>query len=251
METLFKYLATFNKQEAIIYFVFFCSVLALFPYYEIILKYFKYFIVKKELKIISFNYSTKQHQTKANKNGTVDFNLNNSNNLLICNSIIHFAWEVQGARKVDLFPIKENIKGNTASLIINEHIKKYELIVYGFNGESIVSTIDLTNEIFYHVETNPIASNQKIVRPNPQINSLPLSKTSFTTFDKTKLRLRNVVNFKRYRLNSIKINTINYNYFIENNTKNSLITNQLEKGKILKSYTFSTKKYNSINIDNH
>ena len=251
MEHLFEFLASFDQQEAIIYFVFLCLVLALFPYYEIIHKYLKHFIVNKELKIISFNYSTTQNQLKSNKIEPDDFNLKNSNNLLICNSIIHFVWEVQGARKVDLFPIKQNIKGNAASLIINEHIKKYELIVYGFNGESIVSTIDLTNEIFYHVETNPIASNQKIVRPNPQINSLPLSKSSFTTFDKTKLRLRNVVNFKRYLLNNINIKTIDSNYFIENNSKNIIITNHLEKGKILKSYTFSTKKYNSINIDNH
>ena len=45
----------------------------------------------------------------------------------------------------------------------------------------------------------------------------------------------------------IKTNPINAAYFVKKSSKKTMLTNSISRGKILKSYTFSTKKYQSLN----
>ena len=245
METLFNYLASLGSDELIKYFILLALILAIFPYSETILKYIKYFVLKKNLEIIYFNYYTQATEYKGDKS---EMNLPNSSpKILINGSVIHFVWKVEGALKVDLLPIGEKLKGNASADIINSNKKKYTLIAYGFNGQKIESVIDLSNEIFYSVQTNPIASNQTIIRTTPTIGSAKFSNKNTSNFKLTDTKSNKLINWLRTRFHNIKTNQINTDYFVNTNTNKANLNNTLSRRKILKSYTFSTKKYQSLN----
>ena len=250
MEIFFTYLASLDTQVGIKYFILLCLVLGLFPYYEIIFKYAKQLIFKKDLKIINFSYSTGTSLYTGNdiikNNSNV---LNDSDKLLIINSKLNFVWEVEGASKIDLVPIGKKLKGNSASVIVDSNIKKYTLVAFGFKGEKVEAVIDFSNEIFYAIKTNPIASNAKIIRNTPLIQAQKISKSKIYTFKQTQTTTNILKNWFRNRLYEIKTDKINANYFIKTNTNKNKLNDTISKRKILKSYTFSTKKYQSITID--
>lgn len=200
--------------------------------------------MQPDLKIISFKYSTIPFKYEDFIN-----NLNSKeNNFLIINTPIYFTWEVEGAKKVDILPLYKNAKGNTAKSIIKENVKIYKLVAHGFNGKSVESSIDLRSESFYKIQTNPLASNQKIIRKNPSIHSTDFSFRNINNFNKTKLKIRNLNSWKRNELPNIKQRKLNLSYFSNNNHKNERLGEILNESRILKSYTFSTKKFQTINI---
>lgn len=248
MESFFNFLSSLSLEEGIKYFVLLCLVLAVLPYYEIIIKYAKQIVLRDNLEIVFFKYSTAPYVCIGkDSDGKELYASNEGDNLLITNTILNFVWEVKGALYVDLLPVGKKLKGNSSSVIINSDVKKYSLIAHGFKGEKIESVIDFSNEVFYSLQTNPIASNQKIIRNFPSINSNKLHKTPILNFNLTKTELSKLKNWYRTHLHKVETKNINTDFVVHTNSRRTNINNQIEKAKIMKSYTFSTKKYQSLN----
>ena len=248
MESFFNFLSSLSLEEGIKYFVLLCLVLAVLPYYEIIIKYAKQIVLRDNLEIVYFKYSTAPYVCIGNdSNGKEIYASNNSENLLINNSVLNFVWEVKGALFVDLLPVGKKLKGNASSVIINSDIKKYTLVAHGFKGEKMESVIDFSDEVFYTIQTNPIASNQKVIRNFPSIHSNKLHKTPILNFNLTKTGLTKLKNWSRTHLHKVDTKNINTDFVVHTNSRRTAINNQIEKAKIMKSYTFSTKKYQSLN----
>ena len=248
LESLFNYLASLGVEEGIKYFILLCILLTLLPYYETIIKYGKQIVLRENLEIVYFKYSTAPYVCIGkDSNGKELYASNNSDNLLINNSVLNFVWEVKGALKVDLLPVSKKVKGNAASIIIDSNIKKYALVAHGFKGEKIESIIDFSDEVFYTIQTNPIASNQKVIRNFPSIHSNKFHRTSVLNFNLTKTGLTKLKNWSRTHLHKVETKNINTDFVVHTNSRRTAINNKIEKAKIMKSYTFSTKKYQSLN----
>ena len=58
MAEFFKWIASLTLLEGMLYFLLAAVILAIIPYYNIITKYLKHFVYKKELKINFFSYQT-------------------------------------------------------------------------------------------------------------------------------------------------------------------------------------------------
>ncbi len=246
METLFSYLASLESVELVIYFTLLSLILAVFPFSEIIIKNLKNFVSPTELEILYFNYQTRKIENLIEISGELIMP-QSSHNVLLNGSTIHFIWKVKGALKIDLLPIGENLKGNASSDIINNNNKKYTLVAHGFNGKKIESVIDLSQEIFYSIKTNPLASNQKIIRTTPKIGSTKFSNSNALNYKLTGTKSHKLISWLRTNLLDIKTTPINAAYFVKKGSKKTRLTNSISSGKILKSYTFSTKKYQSLN----
>jgi hypothetical protein len=248
METLFNYLASLGSADLIKYFILLSLTLALFPYSETILKYLKHFVHRKELEIIYFDYYTQTIEYKDFGDEKSELNVTlSSQKILINDSIINFVWKVEGALKIDLLPIGKKLNGNACADIINSDKKKYTLVAHGFNGQKIESVIDLSDEIFYSLQTNPLASNQNIIRTSPTIGSAKFSNNKTSNFKLTETESNKLINWLRTGFHNIKTNQINLDYFVNTSTQKTNLSNTISRGKILKSYTFSTKKYQSLN----
>lgn len=245
MEKLFSYLATLETAELVIYFTLFAVILAVFPYSEIIKKYLKHFVSPTELEVVYFNYHT---QKIDYKDEITELKLPQSaQNVLINGRIINFIWKVKGAKKIDLLPIGENLKGNASADIINENKKKYTLVAHGFNGQKIESVLDLSQEIFYSIKTNPLASNQKIIRATPKIGSAKFSNSKTLNYKLTETKAHKLISWLRTNFYDIKTRKISIERLIKMSPEKTNLTNSISSGKIVKSYTFSTKKYQPLN----
>jgi len=245
METVFSYLATLDTAELVIYFCLFSVILAVFPFSEIIIKYLKHFVSPTELEVVYFNYHTQKNDCKAQ---TTELKLpQGAQNVLINGRIINFIWKVKGAKKIDLLPIGENLKGNASADIINGNKKKYTLVAHGFNGQKVESVVDLSQEIFYSIKTNPLASNQKIIRTAPKIGSTKFSNSKPLNFKLTETKSHKLISWLNINFYDRKTKKINIERFIKMSPEKINLTNSISSGKIVKSYTFSTKKYQSLN----
>lgn len=245
METLFNYLTSFSKEEGIKYFILLCLALAITPYYKFIIKYVKLFILREELKILSFKYSTTPlHYLIENEDNP---EVKNNENVLINKTLLNFTWEVKGALKLELLPISKKINGNACSIIIDSTIKKYTLVAYGIMGSKVEAVIDFSDEVFYTIQTNPISTNQKVFRNAPIINSEPYHKSLVLNYKQTKSMLNNLIYWNRNNLNKVHTIAIETDFIVHTNSRKKQLNKQIENNKIMKSYTFSTKKYQSIN----
>lgn len=246
MEALFSYLGSLETADLVIYFILLSLILSVFPFSKIIVKYLRNFVSPTKLEILYFNYHTLKIENLIEISGELIMP-QSSQNVLLNGSIIHFIWKVKGALKIDLLPIAENLKGNASADIINSNKKKYTLVAYGFNGKKIESVIDLSQEIFYSIKTTPLASNQKIIRSAPKIGSTKFSNSKALNHKLTESKTHKLIYWLRTSLLAIKTNPINAAYFVKTSSKKTILTNSISRGKILKSYTFSTKKYQSLN----
>ena len=248
METLFKYLSSLDKSSGLKYFVIFSFILAIMPYYELISKYLKQFILRKNLKIIYFKHviSPDIYIGKDSK-GRDLYASNDSSDILINNSVIHFVWKVEGALKIDLLPIDRNLKGNACSSIINSNIKKYTLIAYGFKGERVEAVIDFSDNILHHLYTHDLVGNRKMIRRSLSIDSTNFHKSEILISNLTKTKKKGMRRFYRNILASVHTKNIITDNFIKNsNLKRNVLYAQIENSKVTKAYNFSTKKYQSI-----
>ena len=247
METLFNYLASLGVEEGIKYFILLCLTLALLPYYEIIAKYGKQLIIRKELKIVYFKHATAPFVgIGKDSKGQALYGSHNNENLLICNSILNFVWQVEGAIRVDLLPIGNKLKGNAASVIIDSNVKKYTLVAHGFKGDKKESIIDFSESIFYKIHTEPLASNQVVFRDAPEIKATSYHNVALLNRNYTKSKLNNLKYWFRSKLYDVETKNISTDFLVAGDSKRKSHYKNIEQFKILKSYTFSTKKYQSL-----
>lgn len=245
MAEFFKWIASLTLLEGMLYFLLAAFILGIIPYYNIITKYLKYFVYKKELKINFFNYQTiTEHFIGFDEENKSIYIKTDSEEVLIHNTKAIFFWSVDGAKKIDFIPVQENIKGNSAEIILDYNVLQYSIVAHGFSGEKITAEINLSVDKFYKIETTPISKSQ--LRTLPNVQSSPFTRNN-------ELRLRE---YGKIKLPGIHTNKIEINQRISNNSKklDVLVTNdklrnqykRLGSSTIMKSYTFSTAKYQNL-----
>jgi hypothetical protein len=245
MAEFFKWIASLTLLEGMLYFLLAAVILAIIPYYNIITKYLKHFVYKKELKINFFSYQTiTEHFIGVDDENQPIYIRTEAEEILIHNTKAIFFWSVDGAKKIDLLPVQENIKGNSAEIILDYNVLQYSIVAHGYSGEKITAEINLSLDKFYKIETTPISRSQ--LRSLPKVNSYPYTRNN-------KLRMRE---YGKIILPTIHTNTIEINQRISNNSKkldvlvsNAKLRNQYKKlasSTIMKSYTFSTAKYQNL-----
>jgi hypothetical protein len=230
----FKWVASLSLLEGMSYFLILATILAIIPYYQIIIKYLKHFVYKKELKINFFKYQTiTEHFIGVDEENHPIYIRSESEEVLIHNTKAIFFWSVEGAKKIDLLPIQENVKGNSAEIILDCNVLNYTIVAHGFGGEKISAEINLSLDNFYKIKTTPISRSE--IRPLPIVQSHIYTRQN-------KLSLRE---YGKITLPSINTSIIEVNQIISNNK----LRNQykiLSSSSIMKSYSFSTAKYQNI-----
>ena len=250
MFSLFKWMSTLSIYEGISYFILLLIILLVIPYTSIISTFFKFLIYKHELKILFFEYSvTPEVLVGKDDLGREIYVDTSETDILIAGTKITFVWQVQGAYRVNLIPLKKNLSGNSANFLIVPLCLEFILEAYGFFGKKCSSTILIPIEKIYHLDITSISSFHHLIRKNPIIDhaklttDLPLnkalSKSSFTSkFDWDKLNLLSIFS---------KVN--HSDKIIIPTTKKLKLYEALDSAKHLKKYTFSTAKYNTVLVD--
>jgi len=245
MIEFFEWIGGLPLLDGMLYFLLIAVVLAIIPYYQIITKYLKHFVYKKEVKINFFELRTiTEHFVGIDEQNNPIYIRTNSEEVFIHNTKAILFWNIEGAKRVNLLPVQENIKGNSAEILLDFNVLQYTIEAEGFDGEKVTAEINLSKENFYSIETAAISRSQ--IRPLPAIHSHQYTKNK-------KLSLRS---YKKTNLPTINTKSIQLNNIISTNSKKLeiLICNdnlrshykKIASSSIMKSYTFSTAKYQNL-----
>jgi hypothetical protein len=250
MDNFFSWIAGLDKFEGMRYFFIVAACLALIPYSNTIYKYFRQIVLRKKLEVVFFEYSINQNiyagKYDQNKSFFVDIP---EDDFFIQGTKLRLYWKVEGALKVDIVPIGKGLKGNSVEVIIHKSISKYTLIAYGFWGEKIAFDLAIPKASLYNLETTKISAySDHIIRENPFIKTLPITEFVASTYRYTNKELDNIRNWVRTNLLKINLTNIRTENLIKPNETKKKLYHKIDEAKIMKGYTFSTKKYQSINL---
>jgi len=207
-------------------------------------------VYHRDLKIVFFEYSVSpQVLVGKDELGREIYVDNNNSDILIAGSKLTFVWQVEGAYRVDLIPLKKNLSGNSANCLIDSERLEFILEAYGFFGKKCSSTILIPLEKIYHLDITSLSSFHHLIRKSPVIQqekltthlplNMPLSKSSYTnTFDWGGFSLYSIFNKAKYS-----------NAIISPDRKKRKLYEALDNAKHLKKYSFSTAKYNTVLVE--
>jgi hypothetical protein len=252
MLELFKWMSELSLFEGIKLFILIAILLASIPYFNIITAFYKHIILKKKLEIHFFEYSTDQNiYLGKNEVGDEIFIDLPEDDILIIGTKLKLYWNISGAYRIDLLPIGENIKGNSAHIIINDKITHFTLVAYGFFGKKVETHLEIPLDKLYLLDTTHISSySDKIIRNAPLVNSSLITKKSILTKNLSQIDTNKLNDWHRVRLPKVCHIDFQIDSLISVNDKKKLLHNSLEQSRLLKSYTFSTKKYQTIITNN-
>lgn len=247
MSSLFEWIHNLTVSEGISYFSLLMVSLAIIPYSNIILSFLKHIVYGKELKINYFKYTVSPYilvgKDKNDQEIYVDVN---NDDLFISGSNIHFVWQVDGAYRVDLKPVRNHIKGNTATLVIDPRNTTFTLEAYGFFGKKISSIIELPSDKIFHVDVSSISNFYQLNGTSASIKTTVYSRQNTLNASLTRQSNFSSYNWLRQRLRSvITRSNMEVDLFYSKKYRKPL-NDLLEYATQLKGYSFSTKKYNEL-----
>lgn len=235
METIFNWLFSLSEEHKLWLFSSLCLILVLTPYFSILYSFIKKIICWRKLKIYHFNYSFSKFDEKkfsTNQNFAI-----NNDEFIVEGSKIFLFWKVKGALWIKLVPHIGKVKGNAAELIITRNNRKLIL-----EAKGIFSKKQIEIEIPIH----KIKTLETKVLSKTQVKSEIKNKYSFNSkYYRTRIFSINYLNYITSNINlKFNRNHISSSVSLNSFTKSNLY---FDKQKIVTSFTFSTKKYNSIN----
>jgi len=196
----------------------------LIPYHSVLLKFLKKIFLLKRLKIHHFNYSI----IKISEN---DFNNSqkkyfNNPDFIIEGSKLYFYWKVEGELWIKIKPKIGIVKGNTTEIIITKNNRIFILEAIGIFSKKQIE-IEIPISIIKTLNTKELYKNKVVTKLSDKYlsSSKNLNLISFSKNNTSNLALIKMTYLNRHKSNSY-----------------------IEKQDIVKNYSFSTKKYNSINL---
>jgi len=252
MESLFNWMSEMGKTEGLKYLLIVASILTLIPYTEIISKFFKQIVLRKKLEIQYFEYSVEQNifAGKDDKGNQIYLDLPNDD-IFICDTKLKLYWKVEGAYRIDLDPIGVKLKGNAAEVLINPNVTKYTLTAHGFWGKKLTAEVNIPVDKIYFLDTTPFSKyTNKIIRTAPKVSVMSTTEANIIVQQYTQGKLLKMNDWLRTHLLKPANSKIVTDKLIHANMNRKKLYKNLDDSRLMKSYTFSTKKYQKIDLSN-
>ena len=176
MSSFFIWLASLSLVEGISLFITVALLMVIMPYYSLLKKIVSLYISGQTGEIELFNYTiTNDHL--IGKIGEKEYYLHPTKPGFVLNGgKVLLTWVVKGAFRVDLNPIKKDVTGNSAIMIITEENCKFELIAYTLKGK-LKAQIEIPIENIKSLETEKIVDNNKwLHKKNAEIRTFKYSR---------------------------------------------------------------------------
>lgn len=252
MESLFKWMSEMGTSEGLKYFLIIASILALIPYTEIITKYLRQIVLRKKFEIHFFEYSVEQNIYAGKDENGNDIYLDLPNDDIFINGTkLKLYWKVEGAYRIDLDPIGVKLKGNATEVLINHNVTKYTLTAYGFWGKQLTAEINIPVDKIYILDTTPFSEySNKIIRTAPKVSVMPTTEANIIVQQYTQGKLFKMNDWLRTHLLKPTNSKIVTDKLIHANINRKKLYKNLDDSRLMKSYTFSTKKYQKIDLSN-
>jgi hypothetical protein len=242
MVQLYQWMASLNKTEVIGYFSLVCFIMLFIPNALVFFKICKKIVLWQKLNVSHFGYTFYPDSIeRSDTENAADFK-NESPEFVIEASKIMLYWIVEGALWVKLYPGIGKINGNAAELVISRNRRHFTLEARGlFSKKKLqleipldkIKTLDVT-KLSDALITSQVNQVKSFAFSDSRALNIPFTKHVPTNIYFSKLRMHFTSNLSY---------TLPKSFFKEKSNTNHIIESQ----KMVKKYTFSTKKYNSVN----
>jgi hypothetical protein len=252
MEILFNWIGTLSQTEIVSYSILVCGLMLFIPIAQTFLKLIKKLVFMKRMSIKYFSHQFYPIELVLEKNGKNINKIIETPDFVIEGSKVLLHWEVEGALSVSLYPKHGKIKGNMAEVIINRNNHTFVLVVKGlFSREKVSVSIPLDKIktlVSESISTAKILSESPLMVDIGITQNETLNKTFTKTLSKETKYTKNVsANYPFIKLPYYFASKLVHREAEELFPFKVILRDKLERNKILKCYTFSTKKYNQIN----
>lgn len=244
MERFFQWCAELTTPQTITFLGLLALVMFLIPYGNTIYAFIQYVIFPKPLEIHSFRYHFVDHVSdpinSERELASPDF--------IVKGSVLLISWKVTGAWRVDIEPIGQNLKGNAAYITFNPNCLQFTLKAHRFFSPIQVAVLNIPQSSGYRLENAKIASFHVPSKPahSPKNNSF--SKSILDTLTLTISRILNQKLVTKQANIHPNVGSISSIKEFTGTAGQKNIYRKLDEQKVIRSYTFSTKKYpNTLN----
>jgi hypothetical protein len=246
MEKLFNWFGTLSNTEIIGYSFLVCGIMLFIPYSETFFKLTKKMVFMRRMSVKHFSYQFYPIEIIIENDGASVTKMIDTPDFVLENSKILLYWEVEGSLSVSLYPKHGKVKGNLAEVIVNRNHREFSLVVKGlFSRERIDINIPL--EKIKTIETKEI-SETDIITQVPLVKSFSFSEGEVINNVLTQNTPLNL-SFAKLPIRFTK--NLSYQEPEILSKEKIEFKNSIESGKIMKHYSFSTKKYNKVNQFNN
>jgi hypothetical protein len=252
MQKFYSWIGGLTNTEIIWFSILVCGFMLFIPLADTFFKLIKKLVFMKRMSVKFFSYQFYPIELTIEKDGKRVKELIETPDFVIEGSKVLLYWEVEGALSTSLYPRYGKVKGNFSEVIVNRKFHEFQLIVKGlFSKETI--TISIPLDKIKTLETE-IISDKTIYTEVPLIDSYgftegdQLNKSFTSDLNRWSNCNQNVVsNLSFVRLPFRFTKELTY---IDNGpflSEKLNLKKLISENKIMKQYTFSTKKYNQVN----
>ncbi len=242
MGAFYTWISQMTRLEAFSYVISIVLIMLVIPYASFFYKAIRKIVLWKKMKVIQFRYSFYPDLVKSTSDIDSIFELLPENKFILEGSPVILYWQIDGAIQVSLFPGIGKVNGDIAEVIVSRNRRHFTLEVKGIFSKQIldleiplnkIKTLETSNITDFQVESQvenvaSFPTTQCRLYTNSLIKTLP-SSISFTNVPLNATR-----NLIIQRPLDILKSSETINYIVS-------------KQNIVKSYSFSTKKYNTYN----
>jgi hypothetical protein len=241
MEQIFQWMSSLTKAEAIICASLVCFIMLFIPYASVVFKICKKIVLWKKLKVSHFGYTFYPDTIEKLDIENATALKHESPEFVIEGSKIMLYWIVEGALWIKLYPSIGKANGNAAELLIYRNRRHFTLEARGIFSKKQLQ-LEIPLDKIKTLEVTEL-SDTKVITQVKKVKSFSFSDSSLSNKFFTKSEIKN-----NYLTKLPMHFTSGLNYVLPDNlSKNKNKTKQrIETQAMLKKYSFSTKKYNSV-----
>jgi hypothetical protein len=174
MEKVLQWFGVMTVKEVFLILASVSFVMAAIPFLRQIRVFIRYILGERCPVIHEFSYSFSGNPILGNTQSRRSARDVKSDIFLI-GTRLHLHWKVSGARKIDLDPVGRDLKGDTATMVIDSTHRCFKLKAYGFFGSMAESMLDIPKENYRFIRTQPFSDDTHLFREFPLLSIRPLT----------------------------------------------------------------------------
>lgn len=229
-----------------------CTAMIAIPFAEVIKKVILKVVFMRRMKIEYFSYQFKPVELVQERDGQRFIDMYEHPDFVIEGSTILLHWSVPGAVLVFLSPHGVKVNGNVAEVVVDRNRRRFKLTSRGLFSKE-VALIEIPLSKIKAIDTNAL-SNTKMESNIARVGSSKLSRAQVThQMLKEDLTTKLLVKKKTVvcapkRLIPLSLGGRKFYQSPDISIKlKRAIETKISAGVILRSYIFSTSKYNKVN----
>jgi hypothetical protein len=253
MENFFKWLALLTPTEAVCYAILVCGVMLFIPFSDIFFKLIKKVVLMRRMSVHFFSYQFYPVEMLVSKDGKNVRQVFEKPNFVLDGGKVLLYWKVEGALSVSLYPRYGKVNGNMAEVMVSSNNREFQLRVKGLFSTKIVS-LSIPEACIKQLETKELSAAHFLTNV-PLVKSYAFTENVFSNEQFTLGRISSF-GLSSTATGNVELSKIplgftrrlTYRFAEKLKSKKTNVQLRIESNLLTKVYSFSTKKYNQVNI---